>query len=91
MNSDGRARHVTTRRRFPKGAIAGAAVVPLLSIVPRHVLGGPGHTPPSDLFTRGTIGCGATAASVSSTPMAVATCGIRPSRKSPSVAYSASR
>ena len=28
-------------------------------IVPRHVLGGPGRTPPSDVLTRGTIGAGA--------------------------------
>ncbi len=28
------------------------------TIVPRHVLGGPGYTPPSETLTRGIIGCG---------------------------------
>ncbi len=28
------------------------------TIVPRHVLGGPGYTPPSEKLTRGIIGCG---------------------------------
>ena len=44
-----------TRRRFLGGAAATAAA---LSIVPRHVLGGPGLTPPSEVLTRGTIGTG---------------------------------
>jgi predicted dehydrogenase len=29
-----------------------------ISIVPRHVLGGPGHTPPSEILTRAVIGTG---------------------------------
>jgi myo-inositol 2-dehydrogenase / D-chiro-inositol 1-dehydrogenase len=43
-----------TRRRFVQ-AVAAAATV---SIVPRHVLGGPGHVAPSDTFGGALIGCG---------------------------------
>lgn len=43
-----------TRRKFIKGTAACAA----FQIVPRHVLGGPGHTPPSEILTKGIIGCG---------------------------------
>ncbi len=44
-----------TRRGFLKGAATAGAV----SIVPRHVLGGPGKPPPpSDTLTAGLIGCG---------------------------------
>jgi predicted dehydrogenase len=42
------------RREFLASAAAGMA----LSIVPRHVLGGPGFTAPSDKLTLGYIGCG---------------------------------
>jgi predicted dehydrogenase len=45
----------TTRRKFLQ-ASAGAAAV--FSIVPRHVLGGPGQTAPSDTFGGALIGCG---------------------------------
>jgi myo-inositol 2-dehydrogenase/D-chiro-inositol 1-dehydrogenase len=44
-----------TRRSFLKGSIAAMATV---AIVPRHVLGGPGHTPPSEILTRAVIGTG---------------------------------
>ncbi|MBI4601403.1 MAG: Gfo/Idh/MocA family oxidoreductase [Planctomycetes bacterium] len=44
-----------TRRRFLKGSIAAAATV---MIVPRHVLGGPGQTPPSETVGGALIGCG---------------------------------
>jgi len=44
-----------TRRAF-LGGTAGAAA---FNIVPRHVLGGPGHTPPSEELTRAVIGTGA--------------------------------
>jgi predicted dehydrogenase len=44
-----------SRRELLAAAAAGAA----LSVVPRHVLGGPGRTVPSDVLTRGTIGTGA--------------------------------
>jgi predicted dehydrogenase len=44
-----------TRRSLLTRAVAGAAA---LAVVPRHVLGGPGHTPPSAVLTRVTIGCG---------------------------------
>ena len=44
-----------SRRELLAVAAAGAA----FSIVPRHVLGGPGRTAPSEVLTRGTIGTGA--------------------------------
>src|SRR5690606_31426201 len=37
---------------------AGAAAALGFTIVPRHVLGGPGYTPPSEQITRAIIGCG---------------------------------
>ena len=44
-----------TRRKFLGDALlAGAA----FTIVPRHVLGGVGYTPPSEVITRGVIGTG---------------------------------
>jgi predicted dehydrogenase len=46
--------HRTSRRTFLGGLAAGAA----FSVVPRHVLGGPGHTAPSDKITLGLIGLG---------------------------------
>jgi predicted dehydrogenase len=45
-----------TRREFLGGAAAATAG---LTIVPRHVLGGPGHVAPSDKITMGCIGVGA--------------------------------
>ncbi|MBM4018999.1 MAG: Gfo/Idh/MocA family oxidoreductase [Planctomycetes bacterium] len=45
----------TTRRQFVGGLAAAAA----LTVVPRHVLGGPGRLAPSEVLTRGTIGTGA--------------------------------
>ncbi|MCH8807683.1 MAG: Gfo/Idh/MocA family oxidoreductase [Planctomycetes bacterium] len=51
-NSESRA---VSRRQFLGSAItAGAA----FTIVPRHVLGGPGYTPPSEVLTRAVIGTG---------------------------------
>jgi myo-inositol 2-dehydrogenase/D-chiro-inositol 1-dehydrogenase len=47
--------HVFTRRNFLKTSIASLAT---LSIVPRHVLGGAGFTPPSEVLTRAVIGVG---------------------------------
>ena len=44
-----------TRRQFLKGSIGAAAA---FTIVPRHVLGGPGQTPPSEKFGGALIGCG---------------------------------
>ena len=44
-----------TRRKFIKTS---AATAGLFSIVPRHVLGGPGYTPPSETFGGALIGCG---------------------------------
>jgi predicted dehydrogenase len=44
-----------SRRNFI-GSAAGAAA---LTIVPRHVLGGPGYVPPSDMLTLASIGVGA--------------------------------
>jgi predicted dehydrogenase len=45
----------TTRRTFVKSAAASAAG---LLIVPRHVLGGPGHRPPSDTLNIACVGVG---------------------------------
>jgi myo-inositol 2-dehydrogenase/D-chiro-inositol 1-dehydrogenase len=47
--------HRFTRRTFLKSSIAGLATI---SIVPRHVLGGAGFTPPSEVLTRAVIGVG---------------------------------
>lgn len=44
-----------TRRQFVKGSIGAAAA---FTIVPRHVLGGPNQTPPSETFGGALIGCG---------------------------------
>ena len=44
-----------TRRQFFKGSLGAAAV---FSVVPRHVLGGEGNTPPSDTFGGALIGSG---------------------------------
>ena len=44
-----------TRRRLLRAAALAAGA---FSIVPRHVLGGPGRTAPSDVLARGTIGTG---------------------------------
>jgi myo-inositol 2-dehydrogenase/D-chiro-inositol 1-dehydrogenase len=44
-----------TRRTFVAGAAKTAAA---FYILPRHVLGGPGYTPPSEVITRAVIGTG---------------------------------
>ena len=44
-----------TRRDFLGSAAAASLAI---TVVPRHVLGGPGHVPPSDKMTLGYIGCG---------------------------------
>jgi len=44
----------SSRRRFIQASAAFAG----FQIVPRHVLGGPGYTPPSEVLTKGIIGCG---------------------------------
>jgi predicted dehydrogenase len=44
-----------TRRQFIGRTLTAAAA---LTIVPRRVLGGPGHTPPSDTLTKAVIGVG---------------------------------
>jgi myo-inositol 2-dehydrogenase/D-chiro-inositol 1-dehydrogenase len=44
-----------SRRRFLGAA---ATTVATFTIVPRHVLGGPGYTPPSEVITRAVIGTG---------------------------------
>ena len=51
-------RRTLSRRQFLTRSAASAAAAAAFTIVPRHVLGGPGHTPPSDVITRGTIGTG---------------------------------
>ncbi|MBL9171878.1 MAG: Gfo/Idh/MocA family oxidoreductase [Verrucomicrobiales bacterium] len=48
-------KHLLNRRHFLSTTIAGLATI---SLVPRHVLGGPGFTPPSEILTRGVIGVG---------------------------------
>ncbi len=50
-----RAPNGTSRRTFVKSA---AATAGLFTIVPRHVLGGPGHTPPSEKLNIAGIGIG---------------------------------
>ncbi|HEG42989.1 MAG TPA: Gfo/Idh/MocA family oxidoreductase [Phycisphaerales bacterium] len=45
---------IITRRTFTKGLLATG----VFSIVPRHVLGGNGHTAPSDQLTKAVIGVG---------------------------------
>jgi predicted dehydrogenase len=54
--SDDKHRHRSTvsRRSF----LAGSAAAATFTIVPRHVLGGPGQTPPSEEFGGALIGCG---------------------------------
>ena len=44
-----------TRRRFLGSSVASLATI---AIVPRRLLGGQGHTPPSEQITRGVIGVG---------------------------------
>ena len=44
-----------TRRKFLKTTAATAAT---FQIVPRHVIGGPGQTPPSETYGTALIGCG---------------------------------
>ena len=44
-----------SRRTFLGGAVSAAA----FTIVPRHVLGGPGHTPPSEKLNTACVGVGA--------------------------------
>lgn len=39
-------------------ALKGLGALATIQIVPRHVLGGPGHTAPSEVLTKGIIGCG---------------------------------
>jgi len=41
-----------------RNALGGAAVATTFTIVPRHVLGGPKHTPPSEKLNVACIGCG---------------------------------
>src|SRR5215469_10875454 len=50
-----RQRRNVTRRSFLKGVVAASAT---FTIVPRHVLGGPGYTAPSDSFGGALIGVG---------------------------------
>lgn len=41
-----------------RGFLRNAAMTAAVAVVPRHVLGGPGHSPPSETFAAGLIGCG---------------------------------
>lgn len=47
-----------TRRRLLKTAAAASVAPAIFHIVPRHCLGGPGVTPPSETFGAALIGCG---------------------------------
>lgn len=49
------AKHRITRRGFLGGSLSAAVA---WTIVPRHVLGGPGRRPPSEVITRGVVGTG---------------------------------
>lgn len=51
-----------TRRKFLGKAAATATAASVFSIVPRHVLGGPNFTSPSDVIRMAGIGCGSHAA-----------------------------
>jgi len=53
--TDTGSKQTISRRRFLGGAAAGAA---LFTIVPRHVLGGPGYTPPSEKLNIAAVGVG---------------------------------
>ena len=53
-NGDGNAERQISRRRFLRRSLIPAA----LAVVPRHVLGGPDHVPPSDKITLAGIGMG---------------------------------
>ncbi len=55
MSATQRDRSTITRRRFLGAAASAAATV---TVVPRHVLGGPEHTAPSDTFGGALIGVG---------------------------------
>lgn len=48
----------TSRRSFLKSAVAASAAPAIFHIVPRHCLGGPGVTPPSETVGAALIGCG---------------------------------
>ena len=48
-------RHQFTRREFVKTSLLAFTT---LNIVPRHVLGGEGVTPPSEILTKAVIGVG---------------------------------
>ena len=47
-----------TRREFVADAAKAGAALSIFHIVPRHVLGGPGYTPPSALLNIAIVGCG---------------------------------
>ena len=47
-----------SRRCFVARTAGAGAALSVFSIVPRHVLGGPGNTPPSEKLTQGVIGVG---------------------------------
>src|SRR2546423_9802297 len=47
-----------SRREFVTDVAKGGAALSAFHIVPRHVLGGPGHTPPSALLNIAIVGCG---------------------------------
>jgi predicted dehydrogenase len=56
-------RKKVSRRQFVNDATKASAAIAIANvgfptIVPRHVLGGPGYTPPSALLNIGVIGCG---------------------------------
>ena len=53
-------RRSITRRSFLRRSLAAGAA---FQVVPRHVLGGPGHRAPSEKLTKGIIGCGGISAS----------------------------
>jgi predicted dehydrogenase len=48
----------TTRREFVSDVAKAGAALSIFHIVPRHVLGGPGYTPPSALLNIAIVGCG---------------------------------
>lgn len=47
-----------SRRKFVKTAAAATAALSFPTIIPRHVLGGASHVPPSEKVNVGVVGCG---------------------------------
>ena len=79
-NTSGQRENRVSRRTF----LGGAAAATVLTVVPKHVLGGQGHTPPADHAgrdRRGRPGSQNTATTCSSRGQVVAVCDVVRSRR----------